>query len=333
MNLYWFLRTFVPSRDIEVVSPSQLLRRSNRRFETVFAGLPTSVSRDHLRGLSFNELVLFDYHDTPEVYGEDTDIEFLSTLTNRYFKPWIESTWSSDWNWGCLPLRRYTKLTNALRLQALVRRVVSDEFRHDVGFLGYPTAMTTVLAGGERTGIRQRIDWMHELIDGGYVDDDRFWGGLILNKAWRDALRDELAELSPVIFSQRRINFYRYFQELRSCRVVLTPAGNARWTYRHYEAVYAGATLVSTDIRNARFLVPLPSEQMIMVPDRKSLLPYLQAALDIDDDERSTRAAEAIGYLERSYRNGAFSKHRPLPYERFLAQLSEPNFFFATKAA
>jgi hypothetical protein len=325
MNLVWFLRTFVGA-SVAAVTPRELLDHRFRKADVVFVGLPTRVGPRHLARVSFRQLALFDYHDAPEVFAEYTDLEFLSGLTRTYFKACVESSWTRRWHWGCLPLRRYGKLTREILLTKTLRAVGRRAPPRvcDVGFLGYPTALIKVDADGQQTQLHQRVEWMSELVCCELSKRDpsmSFWGGLVLTAEQRSLLQERMDVLAPVTHSYRRIRFSKYFDQLRRCRTLLAPAGNARWTYRHYEAVYAAATLVSTDLTNTRLLVPLCEDNILMVPDGAGLMPPLRRALAIDDDQRAEAAATSLRHLEKFYRNGAFHRSKALPFERFLDQI------------
>jgi len=137
-------------------------------------------------------------------------------------------------------------------------------------------------------------------------------------KQQRADLQQHWGDLSEVCVPGKRIPFRHYFRQLESCRAVLAPAGNARWTYRHYEAVYTQSVVLSTDLRSARLLVPIPDHNTVMIPDHQPLLPIIEQALSQNDLEAGRENVKA---LEEYLHYGRFSRQRPLPWERFAAQI------------
>ena len=298
-----------------MVTPDSLLNRSHRSAKVVFVGLPTSLNKEHLVHLRYSQILLFDYHDTPSIYSDYSDLEFLLSLTDRYLKPCVEPTWSKDIRWGCLPLRRSAALSGLLRVHVLKHAALGPPHkRFDVGFVGLPTSLRILDENNETTYYPQRVEWISELHS--ELSRYSFWGGLVLSRDWKKELEEQHGDLSAVEFSRRRISYWRYIQ---SCRVLLTPAGNARWTYRHYEAAYAGAVLLSTDLRNTRLLVPLPTTNAIMVPDYTSIIPYLEQALELSKEAKSL--SQGIDELEQSFHFGSYSRKKQDVLDRFLAQL------------
>lgn len=301
-----------------MVTPEALLDSSHRSARVVFVGLPTALGKQHLSRVKYSEMVLFDYHDTPAIHADYSDLDFLLGLTDRYWKPCVEATWRKDIRWGCLPLRRSATLSNLLRVQALKTAVFGQSpKRVDVGFVGLPTSLRILNQSGDTTYYPQRVEWVTELHR--ELSRYSFWGGLVLNPTWKKQLQEQHGDLSAVEFGRRRMSYWRYIQELQSCRVLLTPAGNARWTYRHYEAAYAGAVLLSTDLRNTQLLAPLPKTNAIMVPDNTSIIPYLDEALDLSKDTESL--SRGIDELEQSFQFGSYSRKKRHLLDRFLAQL------------
>ena len=214
----------------------------------------------------------------------------------------------------------HAKLSYAIQLQSAISVIrPATRRRYDVGFLGYPTVTTTVDASGQHVRMPQRLDWMTEFATS--VDTVSFWGGLIVDGEWKVAIKHRLAALSPVIYARRRIGFHRYFGTLSQCRVILTPGGNARWTYRHYEASYAGGTLVSVDLTGTRMLVPLLTDNIVMVPDHAPAMPAIERALAVDEIERRDRAADSIRHLEQFYDRSSFSRRKPMAFERFIGEV------------
>ena len=102
MNLYWFLRKFLGEHAVDVVSTTDLRTREHRSADVVFVGVPSNVEPNHFANLRYRRLILFDYHDTPETLLRPANDSFLNSLTDQYFKPWVEPTWSREWKLGVL---------------------------------------------------------------------------------------------------------------------------------------------------------------------------------------------------------------------------------------
>jgi hypothetical protein len=103
--------------------------------------------------------------------------------------------------------------------------------------------------------------------------------------------------------------------------VLLSPGGNAPWTYRHYECLYAGGVVVSIDFRERDMLVPLPRANMVHVPDGAPVLPAVREALAWSRD-RPALAEENFAHLERYLQFGSYAKNRVALIERFVAQFA-----------
>ncbi|MCH2128354.1 MAG: hypothetical protein MK179_04375 [Pirellulaceae bacterium] len=326
MTLAWFLRTFHGRRAVRVVSPQQLSPRRTLTADYVFIGLPTSLNSQQLAGFQSREVVLFDYHDFPFPVWGSSDQNLLRSLTNRYWKPWVEECWSSDFRWGCLPIRRSRKLQACLQWQ----RVKSKPTKHfDYGFLGTPNGMRCVSAEGSTDSYNQRIEWLLELQR--ELPNAIAWGGIVIPSHLR-GWAQKFPQLSSIEYTKGRVSFFRYFDTLRRCRVALTPAGNARWSYRQYEAVYARSAVISTDFSQARMLIPFPQENVQMVPDHAAVTPFVELALAQQTDANEM-AEHSVGILERYLQDGVYSRRRPLLMDRFLHQFDDDYHCFRDDAA
>jgi hypothetical protein len=162
----------------------------------------------------------------------------------------------------------------------------------------------------------QRIEWLLELRErGGHLAR---WGGLLGRSVTPELVRryGDLSELTI----QGKVPFHRYFRALQASRVALTPEGNAPWSYRHYEAIYARALVVTCDFRRIHTLIPLPNEGMIHVEPREPVLPAIERALALRR-ERPELLEENVRFLERWLERARYSRRRPALFERFVAQL------------
>ncbi|MDB4338662.1 hypothetical protein OAL43_02505 [bacterium] len=318
-TLVTFLRLFAGRRNVKVVKPSDLDRSRFHQTNCLFIGIPSRLKADQISRVNAKQIVLFDYHDTPESHWAYSDHRFLQSLTDRYFKPCVESNWNPTIKWGCLPLRRRFELNLKLRQRSFRERYSSSvvpEKAFDVGFLGFPTSL---ILNDQTKSSRypQRIQWMSELVR---ETDYSWWGGLCPNPKWRSELEQRHGNLSDLCSRESRLSFGRYFDALSSCRVILTPAGNARWTYRHYEAIYNRSVLISTDLSQSRFLIPLPQDCLINVKDFEAISPAVRDGLNLFQ-ENPERVLLAEREMEKYFRYGDYSRKCPLSWDRFVAQL------------
>jgi hypothetical protein len=314
LNLHRFLSIFHGRRAVRMVSTRQLLDSKPLTAETLFVGLPSRLDERHLDNVRYDRAVLFDYHDCAGPAWSDSNRELLLSLTDQYLKPWVEPEWDFGLRMGVLPIRRHRRLKLYLQIRELQRRAWrgGDEREYDVAFLGGATALAN--------RYHQRIEWLREVKAAG--DRYSFWGGIVVRNRERAALRGQLGERTDLYYPHGRAGFLNYFANLSRSRAALAPAGNARWTYRHYEAIYAGAIVVSTDFRDIRTLIPLPLDAMIHVPDNASVLPAIDEALAIRR-RKPELAEENIRFLEQYLQHGDYSRDKPELMERFLAQLTE----------
>ena len=134
-------------------------------------------------------------------------------------------------------------------------------------------------------------------------------------------LEQKFADFAELCYPGGRVGFFSYFSHLSRSRVALAPAGNARWSYRHYEALYAGAIVVTTDFRHIDTLIPLPLEGMVHVEDGVSVLPAIDEALAMRRTYPEL-AEENIRFLERYLHHGDYCRKKPLLADRFMEQLA-----------
>lgn len=319
-SLVQFLKVFAGQRNVRVYHPRQIQSRRFYDSDYLFIGVPTHLSADQSSRLRAKQTILFDYDDLPETQWGHSDTSFLRSLTDQYFKPCFESHWDSRWQWGCLPLRRGWKLNHYLMRENLLERFRArrvPEKDTDVGFLGCPTCLRLTGPNGLRS-YPQRIEWLTELVR---QTNYSWWGGFSVDSKWRGYLENRFGDLSDLCFDTRRLAFRKYFAKLRACRAVLTPSGNARWTYRHYEAVYTRSILVSTDLRETSLLIPLPKHSIVMVGDHEPLGPAIETALKQFADEPEC-VLESQRELEQFFLHGNYHRKRPLAWQRFDSQLN-----------
>jgi hypothetical protein len=316
-SLVKFLRVFAGHAAVQCCSAADLLGRAPPAAEIAFLGLPSPVTDRHLARLRCRHLVLFDLHDHHDLLWTDANRSLLQGASGLYLKAWNDVRWDFGIRMGLAPIRRYAKLRLALDWERLRRGLGGAERPHrfDVLFLGAAT-------GRDRRGQdpalvpNQRVSWLLELRDRG--THLGIWGGL-LGKTVTPELERRHGDLSRLTL-RGKVPFRRYFRALQQSRVALTPEGNAPWSYRHYEAIYARSLIVTNDFRPIRTLIPLPEEGMIHVESGEPVLPAIERALVLRR-ERPELLEENVRFLERFLDRGLYSRRRPELWERFLAQL------------
>ncbi|MBI5067877.1 MAG: hypothetical protein HZB56_06530 [Deltaproteobacteria bacterium] len=316
-TLAGFLRTYAGRRAVETCTPDELLAGGPRSAKTVFLGLPSPAGERHLARLRHRHLVLFDLHDHHYPLWDDANRELLRSASGLYLKCWTDERWDFGIRMGLAPVRRYAKLRLAVEAGRLRRGLGLPEpdHRYDALFLGAATGRDP--RGADPALVpNQRVSWLLELRD--QAPELKVWGGL-LARSVSPGLQERYGDLSRFVL-RGKVPFHRYFAALRRSRVALTPEGNAPWSYRHYEAIYARSLLVTCDFRRLHTLVPLPSEGMVHVEDGAPVLPALERALRLRR-ERPEILEENVRFLERFLAGGLYSRRRPELWERFVAQL------------
>jgi hypothetical protein len=316
-TLVQFLRTYAGLGAVGACSAADLDRGRPVSADTVFLGLPSPVTERHLAGLRCRRLVLFDLFDHPAPLWTDANRALLRGASELYLRAWNDVRWDFGVRMGVAPIRRYGKLRLALEGGRLRRALglSAPLHRFDVLFLGAAT-------GGDPKGQdpalvpNQRVDWLLELTSRG--EHLVTWGGLLggtlaphLVKRYGDLSRFTLPGKVP---------FREYFRALQQSRVALTPEGNAPWSYRHYEAIYARAMIVTSDFHPIDTLIPLPKDGMVHVATGQPVVPAIEQALRWRR-ERPEILEENLRFLERYLDRGMYSRRRPQLWERFLAQL------------
>jgi hypothetical protein len=322
--LVWFLRTYFGRRRVAKRTPEQVRRRSPPRADTLFIGLPSSLTPDEIDRLVDavrpRRVVAFDYLDRHELAWTPEQEPAIRAHSDRYFKPWFEPAWRYNLRMGMLPLRTHRQLFLSIAWDRCRRQLGwRRRPQFDVGFLGRPNSTRIVGADGQIEKIEQRVNWLRELRD--QAPDITLGGGIT---EWdSDAFRLRMAtepDLAGLCYERNKVNFPTYWRIVSNCRVLLSPGGNAPWTYRHYEALYAGAAVVSIDFRERDMLVPLPREGVIHVADRAPIVPAVRAALE-QNLSHPELAEENFAHLERYLRYGSYARGRTALIDRFLAQL------------
>jgi hypothetical protein len=221
---------------------------------------------------------------------------------------------------GMLPLRTHRQLYLAIAWDRLKRRLgFRPRPRYDVAFLGRPNITQVVGDDGKPRLLDQRVSWLRELRRDGA--DLKFGGGFtdLKDADFRPRVARE-PDLRAMGYKYNSVTFPAYWRTVTRSRVLLAPGGNAPWTFRHYEALYAGATVVTIDFRRRDLLVPLPREGIVHVPDGSSVLPAVREALALSQS-RPSLAEENFEFLERYLHYGRFARSRQALIDRFSAQL------------
>ncbi len=316
LGLYWFLCEYFGRSAVRLLTPSQLLS-SSHQTDWLFVGLPTSITKEHLRRIKYRRMVLYDSSDFDGVSFDRSDKSLLLSETNVCLKNWRDCRWRHEFAIGLLPIKRppiNNKLSLALRIALVKERfgsAGSSEKRFDVGFVARPTGTIAT---------NQRLRWLAELKKD--RPDLRLWGGLVGGEEWKQAFRSTVDAdlLESCWLNRRRVGFFEYFAGLSRSKVALAPSGYAPWTYRHFEAIYAKCIVVSNDLSHYEFLVPFPSSGMIEVRDGESVVPAVDAALALH--KRSPDVVDAnLQELDRWLDGGMYSTKRRDTVDRFFAQL------------
>lgn len=321
--LAWFLRTYFGRRAVVIAAPAELRQRQGPRTEFLFIGLPSSLAPDELRRLIDQAqprvVVPFDYLDRHELAWTAPQEAELRAAGDRYFKPWFEPAWTYSLRMGLLPLRDSRRRQIAVTLHRAARRLGQRPApASDVCFLGRPNRTSFIVDGAVRQ-VDQRVQWLLEIKR--QAPDLRFAGGLTgCDEPQFHEQQAIYGDLPDLRYERGQAGFATYWQAMRRSRVALAPGGNVPWTYRHYEALYSGAVVVTLDYRRRDMLIPLPVDLMVHVPDGGSVLPAVREALKLSTG-RPQLGEEVDAHLDRYLAHGAYSRRRPALIERFLAQL------------
>jgi hypothetical protein len=321
-SLARFLQTYFGRRAVRLIAPSAW-RKSAVSADTLAIGLPTSLEPGELSRLQCRRLIAFDYLDQHELAWTPEQAAAIRDRIAAYLKPWRESAWNYDVRMALLPIRRYTRLAIALRSERVLS-ALPERFwpkLHDVAFVGRPNAVR-LFQSDTVVPVEQRIQWLLELRT--QAPELRFWGGLMGLHDSIERLHElttQFGDLAALVHSARKVSFPTYFYNLCRSRVVLAPGGNVPWSYRHYEALYSRAVVVTIDFREREMLVPLPNEGMIHVADNAPVLPAIREALAWSR-EQPQLGSQNVAHLERYLRYGSYSRRRPDLMRRFLAQLA-----------
>jgi len=316
LSLFWFLTAYFGRSKVQLLRPSELLdRKTKLKTDMLFVGIPTHLNAQHLAGIQFNRLVLYDTSDNDELNFEFSDRQFLESQTNVCLKNWRDDRWQETLKIALLPIKRppwNNRLRSALNFEQLERSVGGPvNKRFDVGFVARPTGSLTT---------NQRLRWLVEIST--QRPDYKLWGGLVGNPQMRALAEKEIppAILQSLWLNKKKIGFQKYFAGLKQSKVALAPSGYAPWSYRHFEAIYAGCVVVSNDLSHYEFLVPFPRETMVEVGDNEPVTPAIDRALSMLEQSPNI-ALENRKYLGRWLDRGKYSCRCKDTLDRFFGQL------------
>jgi hypothetical protein len=317
-NLEVFLKLYYGSSSVSTVSVERLSSKASFSVDHLFVGIPSTISSKELERVTYKKLHLFDYRDNEKAIWGDTDESLLRSKTNSYLKAWTQKDWDEGFEWGTLPIRRNSSLPYYLKFCRLTkgRSYISRERSIDTTFLGNPVVIWKENYGSKM--VNARIQWLEEIVSKGQFT---FSGGFFMHGSVTEELKAaSSASLQPLFLNKGRINFASYFNLMLNAKTALAPPGNALWSYRHYEAIYAGAIPLSSDFRDAEMLVPLPNEGIVHVPKGESVIPHLGGALRLKKDIPELPARN-LEFVEQFMKDGAYHRTRIKLLERFMSQL------------
>lgn len=317
LGLYWFLIRYFGRSAVTLLRPSQLLSGPKvPDTDWLFVGLPTSITKEHLRRINYRRLVLYDSTDQHEVFFLDSDQATLLSETDIVLKNFRDRRWNFPYRIGFLPIKR-PPLNNRLSMAITVKKWTNGlgrdpRRRYDVGFVARPTGTVET---------NQRLRWMVELKR--ERSNLSLWGGLVGDTSWRRSFEShpDAKTLENCWLNCKKVSFSKYFSGLCESKVALAPSGYAPWSYRHFEAIYAGCMVVSNDLSNYEFLIPFPRETMVEVPDGESVVPSIDKALSMRETNPEI-IEHNLRYLDRWLDKAHYSADCPDTLDRFMAELT-----------
>ena len=317
-NLELFLKEYYGSSSVSTIGIEKLSGLRSYKIDHLFVGIPSNISRNDLKRISFKKIHLFDYGDHEKVIWGNTDKELLGSMTKSYLKPWTQKNWGDEFNWGTLPIRRHKWLSFCVKLNNFIKGSPGNnqERPFDTTFLGNP--VVSQQENGGTKNINTRIQWLEEISTDNQFS---FSGGFFMRGANAERMKEQANKnLKRLFLKKGRAHFISYFNLMLKAKSALAPPGNALWSYRHYEAIYAGSIPVSGDFREADMLVPLPMEGMVHVGKGESVIPHIQRSLKMkkDNPRLPTKNLESV---ERYMTNGLYDRKKSALIERFMSQI------------
>ena len=319
-NLEIFLGKYFGNRSVSIINHKDLTAGNSFVVDHLFIGIPSAISKKELGKISFNRLHLFDYGDHEKVNWGHSDEDLLRPLAHSYLKSWTQEDWGDEFNWGTLPIRRSKSLCLCVKANNLLNRILDPARSRpvDTTFLGNPVVGWKEVYGDQPK--YTRVHWLDEISSSSQFT---FSGGFFMRGRDAETFRFNASEkLKPLFLQKGRMNFLSYFNLMLNSKTALAPPGNALWSYRHYESIYAGTIPISADFRRADMLVPLPKDGMMHVGKGESVLPHVDQALKArkDDPRLPSRNLES---LDKYLTNGLYDRKKSLLLERFMKQIEE----------
>jgi hypothetical protein len=317
-NLVSFLKTYFGKSAVSWIKVSFLNRKCFFSVDHVFIGMPSSISKIDLKKISYGKLHLYDYGDHPRATWQNSDEQLLRSLTSSYLKAWTQENWDDGLDWATLPIRRHSSLSICVISEKIKRKFNHKErFRpNDTTFLGNPIVSWTENVSDKPNYIR--LKWLGEIASQDVIS---FSGGFFMRDLESRKFKDRANPNLRKLFLERgRMNFRSYFKMMLESKTALVPPGNALWSYRHYEAIYAGCILVSADFRNAEMLVPLPIDGMIHLAKNDSVVSGVKNALVMQKDNPRL-PSQNLNFLEKFLTNGSYDKRKKKLLSKFMSQL------------
>ena len=316
-NLYLFLKTYFGKRSVSIITRDKLSSNYKADVDHLFIGIPSYLCAKDISRIGFKNAHLYDYEDEETPNWMDSDQDFLRSITSSYFKSWTDNSWDNNFKWSCLPIRRHINLNIYLNWIKLFNRSwLTDKDRiYDSTFFGNAvTGNQKIYNGFIRSN---RMEWINEINRSAQF---KFHVGLIVKN------KNIHIEKGNFPIYRSKFNYSFYFNSLLKSRTALAPPGNARWSYRHYESIYAGAIPITSEFYNTNMLVPLPNEGMAHVRNGDSVISALDFALKLRRDNHSIPSRN-INHLEKYLKNGIYNKHRHKLIKRFIDQLDKPSLY------
>lgn len=318
-NLQVFLNTYFGRKSTLRINYKQINRSMFYNVDHLFIGVPSALSSNDMKQISSRTTHLFDYGDNEGADWGGSDSSFLLSLCNSYLKPWVQDDWEDGVNWGTLPIRRKYALSLSLKYNRFMNRNLyscSKEREFDTSFLGNP------IVGWKEKGNSKpryiRIEWLDEISS---QQNITFSGGFFMRGETANHLKESSSQsLQPLFLEKGRSNFFSYFNLMTNSKSALVPPGNALWSYRHYESIYAGAVPVSVNFKDAKMLIPLPIDGMVHVEPGESSVCGVEIAIKMLRDS-PTIPLENFNFTEQFLTDGHYDKKKKMLISRFMAQL------------
>ncbi len=307
--LHEFLSIFDRSRLVAV--PGGERRGPEARCQVLFVNAAMAHAAERMSRIRAGRTIFFDYYDELERKLHPETAAFLAREGFPYFKTSRLARFEVQHVSGLLPIALPRGLAGMLR--SWRRRFFPRPSRRtDIYFQG----STTFFLEPDGRRYYQRIEWAMEV---DRLDGVRKHLGLIPLYGLQDELMARYPGLRPGLWRNAE-PYARMFRRLQSAKIVLAPTGHGRWTYRHLEALCAGAVVVSNDLSQIETLLRWPLEAMVLVPDHVPLEPALRRVLGSYGEYADCLAAGGT-VIHDQLADGRWHQSRPEAFDRFVAQV------------